>query len=33
MLDSKGTFDDLVRRYAGSPEQAEGSWPTGSTGT
>jgi anion-transporting ArsA/GET3 family ATPase len=24
MLDSKGTFDDLVRRYAGSPEQAEG---------
>jgi len=24
MLDSKGTFDDLVRRYAPSPEQAEG---------
>jgi anion-transporting ArsA/GET3 family ATPase len=24
MLDSKGTFDDLVRRYAGSEEQAEG---------
>ena len=24
MLDSKGTFDDLVRRYAGSSEQAEG---------
>src|ERR1700691_3044313 len=24
MLDSKGTFDDLVRRYAGSDEQAEG---------
>jgi anion-transporting ArsA/GET3 family ATPase len=24
MLDSKGTFDDLVRRYASSEEQAEG---------
>ena len=24
MLDSKGTFDDLVRRYAATPEQAEG---------
>jgi anion-transporting ArsA/GET3 family ATPase len=24
MLDPKGTFDDLVRRYAQSPEQAEG---------
>ncbi len=24
MLDPKGTFDDLVRRYAASPEQAEG---------
>src|SRR3984957_9025965 len=24
MLDSKGTFDDLVRRYAPSTEQAEG---------
>lgn len=24
MLDSKGTFDDLVRRYAPSPEQADG---------
>ena len=24
MLDSKGTFDDLVRRYAPSAEQAEG---------
>ncbi|HLX88865.1 MAG TPA: ArsA-related P-loop ATPase [Acidimicrobiales bacterium] len=24
MLDPKGTFDDLVHRYAGSPEQAEG---------
>ena len=33
MLDSKGTFDDLVRRYAPSPEQAEGILGTGSTGT
>ena len=24
MLDPKGTFDDLVRRYASSPEQADG---------
>jgi len=24
MLDPKGTFDDLIRRYAPSPEQAEG---------
>jgi len=24
MLDTKGTFDDLIHRYAGSPEQAEG---------
>jgi anion-transporting ArsA/GET3 family ATPase len=24
MLDTKGTFDDLVHRYAGTPEQAEG---------
>jgi anion-transporting ArsA/GET3 family ATPase len=24
MLDSKGTFDDLVRRHAATPEQAEG---------
>ena len=24
MLDAKGTFDDLVHRYAASPEQAEG---------